>query len=506
MKASSFLRLAAAPGVLAIAAFAAPAFAQTPNNPSPTADCPDADADGVCDTDTTPTNADGSSQTSGSIIVTGSRIARPTIDSPVPVTSVTTEDILSQGDLSLGDALNDLPALRSTFSQSNSTRFIGTAGLNVLDLRGLGTSRTLVLVNGRRHVTVSPGDYTVDVNTIPSELIDRIDVVTGGNSAIYGSDAVAGVVNFVLKRDFDGLRLTGQGGVSSRNDRGSYFGALTWGKNFADGRGNIAVAGEYSKSDALKSTQRDYLSGAFSGRNQFNLDTDTTLDVRGTNGIIDNQFFNNIRNNNISDGGLLSAVCNSTLLTNQSRCIAGATAAAAFPTRYIFRPDGSLVQNVTIRDLRLVGSNNAVGGEGSTLSNYGDLIPDIERMSVNLLAHFDVSDAFRPFVEAKFVRLNVFSESSPSFFQGSVPGFFGGGSDFRCDNPFLTPGAYATLQSIGRCGTAPYGAANAGVITFIGRNNVDLGVRNEDNRRDTYRIVGGFEGDFNDDWKYEVAL
>jgi outer membrane receptor protein involved in Fe transport len=134
------------------------------------------------------------------------------------------------------------------------------------------------------------------------------------------------------------------------------------------------------------------------------------------------------------------------------------------------------------------------------------LFPDIERMSVNLLAHFDVSDAFRPFVEAKFVRLNVLSESSPSFFQGSIPGFFGGGSNFRCDNPFLTAQAYAQMQAIGRCSAAiPYGAVNATTFTLTGRNNVDLGIRNEDNRRDTYRIVGGVTGTFNDDWNYELS-
>ncbi|MGQ7367999.1 TonB-dependent receptor plug domain-containing protein, partial [Streptococcus suis] len=105
-----------------------------------------------------------------------------------------------------GDALNSLPALRSTYSQANSTRFIGTTGLNLLDLRGLGVSRTLVLVNGRRHVSSSPGDYLVDTNTIPDDLLERVDIVTGGSSAIYGSDAVAGVVNFVLKRNFEGLK------------------------------------------------------------------------------------------------------------------------------------------------------------------------------------------------------------------------------------------------------------------------------------------------------------
>src|SRR3546814_2199088 len=140
-----------------------------------------------------------------------------------------------------------LPSLRSTFSQGNSTRFIGTAGLNILDLRGLGTSRTLVLVNGKRHVTASPGDYLVDVNTIPVDLLERVDIVTGGNSAIYGSDAVAGVVNFITKRDFEGVNLRAQGGLSSRGDRGNLLVSGTYGKNFADGRGTVAISAEYAE-------------------------------------------------------------------------------------------------------------------------------------------------------------------------------------------------------------------------------------------------------------------
>ena len=120
------------------------------------------------------------------VIVTGSRIRRVEGQpATVPIVSVSAEELNDQGDISLGDALNDLPALRATFGQANSSRFIGTAGLNWLDLRGLGVERTLVLVNNRRHVTSSPGDYFVDVNTIPSDLVERVDIVTGGNSAVY---------------------------------------------------------------------------------------------------------------------------------------------------------------------------------------------------------------------------------------------------------------------------------------------------------------------------------
>ena len=229
-RATSLESAAIAVAMLGVAAAATPAYAQD-NAPQASTECADENANGVCD-----------SEEGTQIVVTGSRIARPTLSSPVPLTSVSVGELTETGDVSLGDALNDLPSLRSTFSAGNSSRFIGTAGLNILDLRGLGTSRTLVLVNGKRHITATPGDYQVDVNTIPVDLLERVDIVTGGNSAVYGSDAVAGVVNFVLKRNFEGLNLRGQGAISSRGDRGNYFVSGTWGKNFADGRGNIAIA------------------------------------------------------------------------------------------------------------------------------------------------------------------------------------------------------------------------------------------------------------------------
>jgi outer membrane receptor protein involved in Fe transport len=235
-------------------AFAAPAHAQ--DAPTPATTTADQDQD----------QADQGGQ---NVEVTGTRIRRPNIESNVPIVSVTADEI-ADGDPSVGDALNDLPSLRSTFSQANSVRFIGTTGLNILDLRGLGITRTLVLVNGRRHITALPGDYQVDINTIPSDLIERIDVITGGSSAVYGSDAIAGVVNFVLRRDYDGIRLRGQAGISQQGDRGIQFVSLTAGRNFADDRANIAVNLEYVNADALYFGDRPELTGAYDGRCQFN--------------------------------------------------------------------------------------------------------------------------------------------------------------------------------------------------------------------------------------------
>lgn len=464
-----------------------------------TAECADANNNGTCDTDE-----------KGEIVVvgTGSRLARPTLSSPVPLTSVTVNELTDTGDVSLGDALNDLPSLRSTYSQGNSTRFIGTAGLNILDLRGLGVSRTLVLVNGKRHVTASPGDYLVDVNTIPVDLLDRVDVVTGGNSAVYGSDAVAGVVNFVLKRDFEGFTLRGQGGISSRGDRGNMFVSGTFGKNFGDGRGNIAISGEYAKSNPLYFKDRDDLTGAYSGRRQFNLQDVTTGENGLGDGIPDQVYFGGgVFNGNIADTGLISVnassnpasavYCGNLSATNRAlRCLPNLQ-----PRIFTFAPDGSrLIETIPEIDFRPVASGNVIPtdrsnpGRLSSLRNTGQLAAGLDRYALNVLLHYDFSDAFRPFLEAKYVHVDAVQEGQPSFFQGGTLG------TFSCSNPFLTPTALAQLQTLGRC-------ANPATGTFAtSRFNTDFGGRGELHDRDTYRIVGGFEGDFNDDWKYEVFV
>ena len=454
-------------------ATAMPAFAQ--DVPAEAPACADENANGVCDSD----------EQGSTIVVTGTRIARPTLDSSVPLTSVTTDDLLGTGELSLGDALNDLPSLRSTFSAGNSSRFIGTAGLSLLDLRGLGTDRTLVLVNGRRHVTSSPGDNGFDVNTVPIDLVQRIDIVTGGNSAVYGSDAVAGVVNFVMRTDYDGISIRGQAGVSSRGDRGNYFVSFLAGENFADGRGNITVAAEYTRQQPLYFRDRDQLTGAFSGRCQYQLTDATGGEPAAGDGIPDSTFLCGIKNASISGGGTIGAL----------------DAASNTRRRYLrFGQDGNLFIDTPDLAFSNVGSGNQQGGAGSTLRQTGSLLAEVDRIAVNLLGHFEVSDAFRPFVEAKFVRTTVSGEGQPSFFQGSIPGFFGGGSNLRCNNAFLTPSSLATLQSFGLC-------TNVAAGTFtMQRFNDDFGGRRFEGDRDTYRIVAGVDGSFNDDWRYELAI
>jgi outer membrane receptor protein involved in Fe transport len=456
-------------------AIALPSYAQTPGG-TPTAE------------------AEPSSEM---IVVTGSRISRPELDSVVPVASLSIGELTRTGDVNLGEALNDLPQLRSTFGIQNSGNAIGTAGLNYLDLRGQGTTRTLVLQNGRRHVSSGIGTSQVDVNTIATDLVERVDIVTGANSAVYGSDAIAGVVNFVTIRNFEGLRIRGQNGLSAAGDRPAAIVSLTAGKNFNEDRTNVAVNFEFSKQPALFYSQRDDLTGALSGRNQFQQTDITVGEPAAGDGIPDNTFLTGIRNINISNGGLYTSVCPAATPTNAARRALNCTgqvnqSGAALGRTFVFMPDGTLVANPVIQDFRTVGSTNSQGGLGSTLRDTGLLQIGLERVMGTFLASHEFSPAARAFLEFKYFNSKAVQEGQPTFNLGG-----GLSSTYRLDNPFLTQQNRDLLTT----SLAP------GATTFsMARFNVDFGGRGEDHERNLYRIVGGLEGNFLDTWRYEVSF
>ncbi len=177
------------------------------------------------------------------IVVTGSRIARDSnLESPAPVQAIDAEDVALSGEINIIDVVNDLPALIGSSTAAENLNSLGAAGAGILNLRNLGSARTLTLVNGRRHVAGLAGSAAVDVNTIPAPLVERVEVLTGGASAVYGADAVTGVVNFVLKDDFEGLDVTAQYNLSHRGDADRRFLSATWGQNYANERGNITVS------------------------------------------------------------------------------------------------------------------------------------------------------------------------------------------------------------------------------------------------------------------------
>ena len=193
------------------------------------------------------------------IVVTGSHIKRSTFDYSSPVTVIDEVEISSTGTTNLGDLLQTLPQSISTINNANSSFFTVSAGLNLTDLRFLGTDRTLVLVNGRRFVSgASPGTgYGVDLNSIPTGMIDRIEVLTGGASAIYGSDAIAGVVNIITKTDFEGVDIDLQVGASTEGDKNKEDISITVGGEFGNGGFGMLSVG-YSDDEALRSRERDF--------------------------------------------------------------------------------------------------------------------------------------------------------------------------------------------------------------------------------------------------------
>lgn len=500
---------------------AAPAIAQAAVDPQTAPDAaspspevatasPDTSSTAVADPTVTPDQATTAEQSRGDeVVVTGSRIVSPNVVSTSPITSVSATQLQSTARISVGDTLNQLPQLQSTFSQANSTRFLGTAGLNLLDLRGLGTQRTLVLVNGRRHVgsDVLNNAVSVDVNTIPTDLIENVEVVTGGESAVYGSDAIAGVVNFKLKQNFEGVQVRGQGGISQYGDAGSYFVSGLAGKNFADGRGNLALSVEYARQNSLYASQRNYLRQ----NNTFvTVDTDPAGVTAGQtlpnyDGNPDNIFFRDVRSGTIGAGGLV------TFASPAGLCGADANG-RRFSCNYLFQPDGTLVQQTGTRVG--VGTNSAspsgsafIGGNGDT-RREGQLVqvqPELDRFSANLIGHFEVSNAFVPFIEAKYSRTQVVGQgtSGPAFFTGgTIDGFF---EQPSLSNPYLTAQARQTITNALIAGGADPATINGDTRFVLRKNLVDLGVRTEESRRETYRIVGGVRGDFNGDWHYEVS-
>lgn len=208
------------------------------------------------------------------VVITGSRIARDAnLASGSPIQSVSAEDIQSSGEFSVVDVINDVPALFSstTTGESNSNNGGGFAdGANILNLRGLGANRTLVLVNGKRHVGGAQGSSAVDVGSIPVKLIQDVEVLTGGASAVYGADAVTGVVNFILKEDYEGFEFDARVGSSTEGDATQYTLSSTFGKNFDNDRGNVAISVEYANDEGLRANQRDGGALIGSGRDWVN--------------------------------------------------------------------------------------------------------------------------------------------------------------------------------------------------------------------------------------------
>ncbi|URD61863.1 TonB-dependent receptor [Sphingomonas sp. KRR8] len=456
----------------------AAAAATDPNAPTATStQATDPNAPPPAPTAGGPTIDSAAQNENNTVVVTGSRIRSPNLTSVVPVTTISGEDFFKTGQTSIGDVLNQLPALRSTFSQANSTRFLGTSGLNLLDLRGLGTQRTLVLVNGRRHVAgdILNSASSVDTNTIPTDLIDRTDIITGGDSAVYGSDALAGVVNFVLKDHYSGVQLRAQDGISPHGDAGNSFISLLAGKNFADGRGNVAVNLEYAHQADFYASDR----AAYRTVNGF-----VQINENGSATAPQNDYFRDIRNGFYTNAGTFL-----TYLGGDSY------------TPFIFQPDATLIQQ-TGTPVGLAPFPSYLGGNGDNFRDGKQFAfrPKLDRYNANIVGHFEMSPAFVPFIEGSYSRTDSFGSASGPFFTASI------GDTYNINNPYLTDQARGIIRDYYTMAYAddPSFDPNNFDFTFY-KNAVDLTNRSEKARRQTYRGVVGVRGDFNGDWNYEVS-
>jgi outer membrane receptor protein involved in Fe transport len=395
------------------------------------------------------------------IVVTGSRIAQPAADTPNPVTVVTARDISDSGTTNLTDFLKTVPALQNSvdsYQTSGNRAGIGFTGLNLLNLRNLGTQRTLVLIDGRRQVASVAGTQSVDINTIPLDLVERVEVLTGGASAVYGADGVSGVVNFIQKQDFEGVTARVQTGISSHGDAGQRLIALTAGHNFAGGRGNIAVAWEHGEEDRLSAHSRRYLDGE-NKVDFYHNPGDTEAGLVSNDGIPDNIPLRNIRYFDTSRAGAIDV--------NFDRVpdfVGG---------------DGQLFDHGTI-----IAPGYQQGGSGTLVSDYGnDLLPRIKRDVVSASAHFDVSSALTLYAEGKYARGRSFTLGQPTFdYYLFIPQ----------DNPYLPAAVQAAIDP-----------ANGGVL--VNRDNFDFGRRGEDITRETVRSVIGARGQISPNLRYDLS-
>jgi len=442
----------------ALALAAVPAAAQTA--PSSAADL-----------QTPPPETEGLEQ---EVTVTGSRIVRDGFQAPTPLTVLSLEDIQnSSPSNNIADFVNQLPALAGSTRPGNSRLNLssGQAGINALNLRNLNAERTLVLLDGRRSVP-STATGLVDVNTIPQMLVRSVEVVTGGASSAYGSDAVAGVVNFVLDKKYTGLKVQADTGVTTYGDGYNYSLGVAGGLDFGrDGRGHILVSGEVAHRDGIFEVDREWNARGFVRIQDPNWTTASTTPrylLRRQVGAA-----------NSTPGGLI---------TNS----AGGTANSL---RGLYFTDGGAINQYQYGALTFPAAN---GTAPPTLTQGGSwqvndsgrrigLDPEDDRYGAFARASYEIADGIELFAEGSYNRQRVFFNAGPNLSTGVVLNATGCGAAATAAAAPTTCNAFL-YNTLGR-------QRLAGITSVtIATTAADLPFRAVDNRREVQRYAVGAEG------------
>lgn len=412
-----------------------------------------------------------------SIIVTGSRIASPTVTSPAPLQIVDDAAIDQSGVTNIQELLLENPVFGTpALSRTNSAFLTSGTGTATVDLRDLGSARTLVLVNGRRVVGSVADSPIVDLNVIPTQFVERVDVLTGGASSLYGSDAIAGVVNFIYKQDFEGIEANAQAGITEEGDDFRYQANVTIGSNFADGDGNIMVHFGYSNEDGLLSRER---------RNT-QVDDFDLFRLTG----------------DASDFGTESIPFFSSF-PPQGRFI---TPSATFT----YDPAGNLQNCFTTNgDTCTATIGSGTGPNGFNRQNFRTLAVPVQRYIFAATGSYAVNDDINFFFEGTFNKTTSSREIEPFALSSSgTTGVYPGSGQFPVENylpgtttivanPFVPTEILAAATDTDGDGLRDIG--------FVRRLS-EFGSRLGSTERDFYRFVLGFDGTLADDrFRWDVS-
>ncbi|MGH6966669.1 MAG: TonB-dependent receptor domain-containing protein [Phenylobacterium sp.] len=411
------------------------------------------------------------------VVITGSRIRRSSADENQPLQVVGAEAAVERGLLNIADVINDLPQIGVPESQRGAQG--ANVGRNYINLFGLGSQRTLTLVDGQRFVSSNPGSSStrnpgsqVDLNNIPVLLVDRVEVIQATGAATYGSDAIAGVANIILKKNFEGAMADAQAGVSDRGDYANYAARGLVGRSFADGRGNIEVSFEHAQNDPLYA--RDRASSA-------------SLTVFGTNPANVNRTDGRPANIAVPDWRVPELSPNGVPFVANSPLVASILTMPdpnrpGSRVRAQFGPGGNLIPYD-------IGTPYAIalasGGDGANLGDLVSLYAPLKRDLVYALGNYELTDHIRlsTSLMASRVKARNLGAQGP-FLNGTILSGTSAAIQIQSTNAFLTPQAQGILQSQG--------------ITrfFLARTNSDIYNGQVDNASQTQRGVVTLDGDF----------